>query len=472
MAKTLTIDPVTRIEGHAKVFIDLGDDGKVVEAGLVVNELRGFERILVGMEANAMPQVTARICGVCPTAHHLVAAKALDAAANVDPPPAAKAMRELMYMGHFIHSHALHLFALAGPDLVFGFDAPPEKRNIIGMVEAMPEVSKKALRLRTLGQKVNEKLGGRGVHPVTAVVGGVSFRLTEEDRKLLETWVDEALVLGLELAAVVKQLLAKQLERFPALLSQLSIPSWYLGTVKGGKLDLYDGVLRVMDAAGAVKEEFASVDYAKHLVERPVDWSYMKPVYLKHGGAEHLYRVNTLARMNVADAIGTPVAQAELEQFRKAYGRPCHATVMHHLARVIELVYSIERAKQLVTDKAILGENRVPARFSGGRGVAHIEAPRGTLIHDYEIDDKGIVRSANLLVATQQNYAAINQTIAQTATAFDVAGGGEKMLNAVEFGIRCYDPCLSCATHAVGQMPLEVVVRRAGQVLAQLRRPQ
>ncbi len=469
--QTIAIDPVTRIEGHARVILELADNGTVEFSGLVVNELRGFERILVGMEADRLPLVTGRVCGVCPSAHHLASAKALDAAVGVDPPPAAKLLRELLYMGHYIHSHTLSLFVLSGPDLVFGFDGDPARRNIVGVVEAVPDVAKKALRLRTLGQKINELVGGRGIHPVTAVAGGITFELTAERHKTLTEWTDEALGLGVELAGVAKSLLGKLLEKHPALLEKLVLPSWYMGTVRDGKLNVYDGKLRVVDETGKTRLEFAAGDYDKHLVERTFDWSYMKPVYMNADGEEHLFRVNTLARANVADAMETPLAQQEFETFHKSFGKPVHQTVLFEYARVIELIYACEKAKQLLGDSAIRGETRAPvAKFPGGRGVGHVEAPRGTLFHDYEIDDKGIVRSANLIVATQQNYAAINKTIAQAAESFVVGRGDGALLDAVEFAIRCHDPCLSCATHALGRMPLEVVVTRNGREVRRARR--
>ncbi len=466
MSRTISIDPVTRIEGHAKVFIDLDDNGSVENAGLVVNELRGFERILVGMEAAAMPQITARICGVCPSAHLLAAVKAIDAAAGVTPPPAGIKLRELLYMGHFIHSHALHLFALAGPDLIFGLDAPATKKNIIGIVEAAPDIAKKALRLRTIGQQINERVGGRGVHPVTAVVGGMSFQMSEQERAGLEKIIDEGIILGKELANFTRSLVAKQLERYPDLIKGLSTESYYMGTVTdNGALNLYDGNIRVINSQGALVKEFTVDKYEQYLQEETFDWSYMKPVYFKTDNKQEMYRVNTLARINTVDTIDTENAAAELEVFRSQFGRPCHLTVMHHYARLIELIYSLERSKELVTDKDILGPSRIPVKFTGGRGVGHVEAPRGTLIHDYTVDDKGIVREANLIVATQQNYAAINQSITQAATSFNLGKAGiedEKALNAVEFAIRCYDPCLSCATHAVGQMPLILEFRNNG----------
>jgi F420-non-reducing hydrogenase large subunit len=243
-----------------------------------------------------------------------------------------------------------------------------------------------------------------------------------------------------------------------------------MGTVRGGRLNLYDGTIRVADVTGAARVEFPATDYDRHVVESSLPWSYMKPVRFARDGSEHLYRVGPLARLNVADTVGTPFADRELLAFREAHGRPCHATALQAYARAIELLYVAERGRQILDDAQVSGETRVPVRFRGGRGVGHVEAPRGTLFHDYEIDERGIVRAANLLVATQQNYDAINRSIEQAVRSHVVGRGDRGLLNAVEFAIRCYDPCLSCATHAVGQMPIEIVTRCGSEVIRRLRR--
>lgn len=465
MAKTIKIDPVTRIEGHARIILDCNDEGKVEEAFFCVNELRGFERILVGMEASTMPQVTARICGVCPTAHHLVAAKALDNAAGIVPPEAARLLREFMYMGHVIHSHALSLFILAGPDLVFGLGGDAATQNIVGMVEAEPELTKKGLRLRSLGQKINETIGGRGIHPVTAIAGGISFKLNDAQFARLQELTAEAVLLSAELAGTIKGLLFKLFDDNPILLDKLNVPSWYMGTVKNGKLNFYDGTLRVVDETGVIRQEFESRDYAKYLVERAVTNSYAKEVYFEHGGVENMYRVSTLARMNVVDGMETPLAQAEFEKFRKDFGRPCHNAVIQMYAKMIELIYACEKAHELINNPALRGDTRIEADFRGKRGIAHIEAPRGTLIHDYDIDERGIVRAANMIIATQQNVAAINKSLKEGANGFLEGSDDDKMLNGLEFVVRCYDPCLACSTHAIGSMELDVHIRRNGELI-------
>ena len=465
MTTTIKIDPVTRIEGHARVLLDCDENGLVDEAHFCVNELRGFERILLGMEAHTLPQVTARICGVCPTAHHLVAAKALDNCTGVEIPEAARLLRELMYMGHVIHSHALSLFVLAGPDLVFGLGGDAATQNIVGMAEKEPELTQKGLRLRTLGQKINEVIGGRGIHPVTAVAGGLSFTISDGQCKRLQELSAEALSLIQDLFGQTRDLLLGLFDDNPALLGQLNIPTWYMGSVNhNGGLSFYDGTLRVVDEKGGLQREFQVSDYDKYIVERTVSYSYAKEVYFDHQGSEHMYRVSTLARFNVIDGIDTPLAHREFEAFRERFGRPCHNAVVQMYAKLVELMYACENAVVLSQSPKIKGPTRVPAPMKAGRGVAHIEAPRGTLIHDYEIDDKGIVRAANMIIATQQNTAAINASIKQGANALPANESGEKILNGIEFIVRCYDPCLACSTHAIGRMGLDVEMRQGGEV--------
>lgn len=463
MARTITIDPVTRIEGHAKVLIDLADDNSVESAKMIINELRGFERILVGMEAAQMPLITARICGVCPSAHHLAAVKAVENAFQVDPPPAAKLQRELLYMGHFIHSHAVSLFALAGPDMIFGITGERKKRDITAVVEAMPEVATKALRLRSVGQKLNELIGGRGIHPVTAVIGGMSAKMSAKKLTEATALANEATTLYNELAPTVRELLGSFLDDMPTLsCAGFSLPTSYMGTIKDDKVNFYDGEIRIVDENGNKTAQFDVSEYTDYIVERPVEYSYTKPVFLKQPvGDNDLYRVSVLARLNLTDQLETPGAQAQLTEYKAKYGATCHLTIMQLWTRLIELQYACEKAVEICNDPALMGDARVPATVKAGRGVGHVEAPRGTLIHDYQIDEKGIIRSANLLVATQQNYEAINRSIEQVVDLFGV--DDESMLDAVEFAIRLYDPCLSCSTHAVGQMPISIHIQKNGQ---------
>lgn len=468
MARTITIDPITRIEGHAKVLIDLADDDSIESAKMIINELRGFERILVGMEAAQMPLITARICGVCPSAHHLAAVKAVESAFEVTPPPAAKLQRELLYMGHFIHSHAVSLFALAGPDMIFGITGERKKRDIAAVVEAMPEVASKALRLRTLGQKLNELIGGRGIHPVTAVIGGMALRMTSQKRDEALALATEALSLYNELSPVIKGMFENLLDEMPILsCAGFSLPTSYMGTIKDGKVNFYDGDIVIMSATGERVAQFDVSEYVDYIVERPVDYSYTKPVYLKQSvGGSDLYRVSVLARLNLAEQMETPGANAHLNEFKQKCGDTCHLTIMQLWARLIELQYACEKAVEICNMPQLLDESRVMATVRAGRGVGHVEAPRGTLIHDFEIDDKGIIRQANLLVATQQNYEAINKSIEQIVQLF--GADDDSLLDGVEFAIRVYDPCLSCSTHAVGQMPIRVDIRKNGRQVRQI----
>ncbi|MDD5286286.1 MAG: Ni/Fe hydrogenase subunit alpha [Desulfuromonadaceae bacterium] len=470
MKRSIRIDPVTRIEGHAKVFINLNDSGALENAGLVVNELRGFEKILIGMEADRMPHITARICGVCPTAHHIAASNALDYAAGVKAPPAAMLLRELMYMGHIIHSHSLSIFVLQGPDLVMGLDADPAVRNVVGIVQANPELARIALRLRSIGQKINEMVGGRGTHPVTSVAGGITFALDQEKKKIVQEWIDEARLMLPTVVPAVKGLLLKTLDLHPSMLNDWVAPSWGLGTVLNNRVSLIEGKLRAIDETGATRIEFGVEDYDKYLLESVVEWSYMKKVHINLDGL-HEYRVGPMARMNAMRSFGTELADAEYAEFAKLGGAPCHLTVFQTYAKLVEMIWAIERAGEIINDAAIWGETRVPVKFKGGRGVGHVEAPRGTLIHDYEIDENGIIRAANLIVATQQNYAIINRSIEQAAQSHVIGKTDEDaLLNAVEFSIRCYDPCLSCATHAVGRMPMEIAITCGGEIVKNIRR--
>jgi F420-non-reducing hydrogenase large subunit len=467
MTRTITIDPVTRIEGHAKVHVEIGDDNQVAAAYLHILEFRGFERFLQGMQVELMPTITTRICGTCPHAHHLVAAKAVDRVFSVTPPRAAVLLRELLNCGSYIHSHSVHFFALAGPDLLLGIDAPAAKRNLMGLLEAAPDLASKALRLRSLGQKIAEVVGGRGTHPVSAVAGGMAAPLTAEKRETLRKHVAEALELArVALAEGKKALVARK-----DLLSILPLATHNLGTVRAGALDLYDGMIRARRPDGSIARDFEAADYRKYLFEEAVPHAYTKQVFFKDpNGTSAPYRVGALARLNCAETISTPLAAAELAQFKERVGNPCNFTVMNHYARLIELLHCAEKAAQLLADDEIASPD-VKARITATprSAAAHIEAPRGVLIHDYDVDENGIVRGANLIVATQHNVSSINASI-KAATQLFLDKPDDHLLNGIEFAIRCYDPCLSCSTHQVGQMPLEVTITRHGEVVRKVGR--
>ncbi len=466
MSRTLTIDPVTRIEGHAQVHIDIGDDGKVGAATLHVLEFRGFERFVQGMQAELMPTLTTRICGTCPHAHHLVSAKALDVMFSAAPPPAALLLRQLLNCGSMIHSHAIHFFALAGPDIFLGESSPVGKRNLIGLLEAAPELAKKALRLRSIGQMLVEIVGGRGTHPVTAVAGGMSCGLTKDSHATLKALAAEAL----ELAKVVLDAGKKALQKDPAMLGRLPLATHDLGTLQGNALDLYDGKLRVRRPDGSVALDFVAADYAEHLVEEALPYSYGKQVLLKDGGGTTPYRVGPLARLNCAESTGTKLADAALAEWKAACGNPSKLVVAGHWARLVEMLHCAEKAVAMLDDPAILSpEVRTAPGTIQRHAVAHVEAPRGVLIHDYTVDGNALIQSANFVVATQHNIASINTTIKDAATSL-LGKSDSELLDGVEFAIRCYDPCLSCSTHRVGQMPLEISLWQDGRNLRTARR--
>jgi coenzyme F420-reducing hydrogenase alpha subunit len=466
MSRTLTIDPVTRIEGHAQVHIDIGDDGKVAAATMHVLEFRGFERFVVGMQAELMSTLTTRICGTCPHAHHLVSAKALDVVFSAPPPPAALLLRQLLNCGSMIHSHAIHFFALAGPDLFLGIGSPAGKRNLVGLLEAAPALAKQALRLRSIGQTIVEIVGGRGTHPVTAVAGGMACALTKESHATLKALAAEAL----ELAKVVLDAGKQALRKDPKLLERLPLATNDMGTLQGNALDLYDGKLRVRKPDGGTLLDFAATDYAQHLVEEALPHSYGKQVLLKVGGATQPYRVGPLARLNCAEVTGTRLADAALAEWKATCGNPAKSVVAGHWARLVEILHSAEKAVAMLDDPAILSpEVRTTPGPLKRHAIAHVEAPRGVLIHDYSVDENALITAANFVVATQHNIASINTSIKDAASAL-LGKSDSELCDGVEFAIRCYDPCLSCSTHRVGQMPLEVSLWQDGRNLRTVRR--
>jgi NAD-reducing hydrogenase large subunit len=455
MGKKITISPISRLEGHGKVTIHLNDNNEVEESHFHVVEFRGFEKFCEGRLLSEMPVITTRICGICPVSHHLTAVKAVDDAFGVEIPPAAKKLRELMHMGQFIHSHALHFFYLAAPDFVLGPASDPAKRNVVGIIEADPELGKKAIRLRQIGQNIIERVGGRAIHPVTAIPGGMSKTLSHEDRYLIKNELREALALARLSMDIGKGVFEKYSDIVPRF---AAINTNHMGLVKNGSLELYDGQLRLIDKSGSQLELFEPRTYLDQIGEHVEDWSYLKfPFYKKQGYPEGIYRCGPLGRLNVADSISTEIANQELALFKElSNGKPVQETLYYHYARLVELIYAVERATQLIEDDDIVSPDfRVKVDRKAGEGVGVIEAPRGTLIHHYWSDDFGKIEKANLIVATVNNNPAIDMSVNEVAKEF-VKGGKieEGALNMVEMAVRCYDPCLSCSTHAVGQMPL------------------
>ena len=457
MAKTLVIQPVTRIEGHAKITIKLDDAGEVDTARVNVIELRGFERFCIGRPVEDMPRITPRICGVCPWSHHLAAAKATDAVFGVTPPPAGRKLRELCNSIAYMEEHILHFYFLAGADFLLGPDADYSVRNVIGILQAEPEVATRVVKVRHMCAKMLEILAGKAIHPQAAVPGGFSKPLAAEERDRLRPMADEALELAKFTMAFAKESI------FPKYLDVVKtlgvITTGFLGTVADdGALDLYDGKLRMMAPDGSY-EDFPYDRYTDFIAEHVEPWSYLKFPYAKKWGAFSMdpdkpggiYRTNTLARINVCDHIPTPLAQAELLEFRKAFGRPAQLTLLYHWARLIELLFNAENAVRLLADDEITStETRVKVTPRAARGVGCVEAPRGTLIHDYTTDADGMLTNVNLIVGTTHNNAPINMSVTQAAKSL-IHGGkyDQGVLNRVEMAIRAYDPCLSCATHAL-----------------------
>jgi len=454
MGKTLVIQPVTRIEGHAKITIQLDDAGNVADARVHVIELRGFEKFCIGKPVEEMPRITTRICGVCPWSHHLASAKATDAVFGVKPPPAGEKLRRLCNSIAYMEEHILHFYILAGPDFVMGPGAEYPVRNVIGMLGAVPEVAKRVVIVRQMCAKMLEIIAGKAIHPAAAVPGGFSRPLKPEERDRLLPMAAEALDMAKFTIAFAKS------DIFPKYMDVVktvgTLTSGFLGTVtEDGALDLYDGKLRLMASDGTY-EDFDTDHYTDHIGEHVEDWTYLKFPYAKRkgpflleSGAPSLYRVNSLARINVADSIPTPLAQRELEEFRANFGRPAQLTLLYHWARLIELLHNAEIAVDLLNDPEITSrETRVPVTLRAARGVGVVEAPRGTLIHDYTTDEEGLLTHVNLIVGTCQNNSAINLSVKQAAQALIKDGNYDQgILNTVEMTIRAYDPCLSCSTH-------------------------
>lgn len=465
----ITIEPVTRIEGHAKVTVHLDERGEVEQAFFHVNEFRGFEKFCEGRMYFEMPMITPRICGICPVSHHLAAAKACDELMGSPPPRPAALLRELMHMGQIIQSHGMHFFELAGPDLLLGFDADPAIRNVVGLIQANPDLALKAVKLRKFGQEIIRTLGGRKVHPNFAVPGGVNKALQATERDSILAEVDEAIgaiQIGL---SIMKEWAAKNTED----VNKFAVfSSGYFGLVTPeGGLELYDGACRLIDARGNFLEEFEGRNYLDYITEHVEDWSYLKfPYYKKLGWPGGVYRVGPLGRLNVAQKTGAPLAEVELKQFKALNnGQPVENTLFYHYARLIEALFAAERVKVLLDDPDILSQDILNTRRDfKGEGVGVIEAPRGTLFHHYWTNADGKLERVNLIVATGHNNWAMSKAVDSVAKTYIHGQNGqvaEGLLNRVEAAIRAYDPCLSCSTHAVGQMPIIVEVVDAGGVV-------
>ena len=483
----ITIDPITRLEGHGKIEIFLNDEGEVANTYFQVPELRGFERFCVGRPVEEMPLLTNRICGVCPEAHHMAAAKAADAVYHVDPPPTAKKLRELLYSAFYFTDHTTHFYALGGPDFIMGPDAPVAKRNILGVIHKVGlEIGGQVIQARKFGHTVVEMIGGRKVHPCTSIPGGMTKGITEEQRVEIEKmgrW-------GVEFARFSLKLFDDIVLDDKAYVDLImgdayTHRTYYIGTVDANnKVNFYDGLVSVVDPQGARIGKYAANEYTDWIAEHVEPWTYLKFPYLKKVGWKGfvdgmdsgVYVASPLSRLNASDGMATPLAQEEYERFYTTLGgKPVHQRLATHWARLVELLYAAERWVELATDPEITSPNfhTVPTE-KPTEGVGIVEAPRGTLTHHYVTDERGLLTKVNLIVGTTNNYASMSMSIKKAAQSLIHHGVviSEGLLNRVEMAFRLYDPCLGCATHALpGQMPLELTIHNArGEVVEVLKR--
>ena len=461
MTRKITIEPVTRIEGHGKVTINLDDKGNVDKARFHVTQVRGFEKFCEGRLFWEMPVITPRICGICPVSHHLASAKAGDMILGVQLTPTAERLRRLIHMAQFVQSHALHFFYLASPDFLFGMDADPAKRNIMGLIAEIPEIAKKGVKIRAFGQKIIETLGDKRVHPNAAIPGGMNKALAPDKRDEILSQVDDIIADCQFAVDLIKDYCAQHSEEAT---SFANFATGYLGLVDNdSNVEYYDGKLRLKDSQGITLEDnVAPENYLSIIEEKVEDWSYLKfPYYKKLGYPGGIYRVGPLGRLNVADGCDTPLANKEFHSFKKLGDNGVvQGSLYYHYARLIEMLNAAEKIKSLVQDELICSKDIwVNSSQINDEGIGVIEAPRGTLFHHYWVDRSGKMRKVNLIVATGHNNLAMNRAVYEVAREFIKDGKvTEGILNRVEVAIRCYDPCLSCSTHALGQMPLEITI--------------
>ena len=485
--KTIKIDPITRLEGHGKIDIFLNDDGEVANTYFQIPELRGFEQFCVGRPVEEMPRITTRICGVCPEAHHMAAAKACDAVYHVDPPPTGRKLRQLLYNVFFAGDHTTHFYALGGPDFIVGPDAPPAERNILGVVKKVGlEVGGKVIEMRKRTQEVIKTLGGKQTHQVTSMPGGVSKGINEEERKLIEQHCLWFVEFGKFTLQAFNDIVLKNKTYVDMILSDtFTHKTYYMGMVdEKNRVNFYDGKVRVVDPDGKEFVKYSPAEYLENVAEHVESWTYLKFPFLKKvgwkgfvdGKDSGIYRATPLSRLNASDGMPTPLAQAEYEKMYSTLGgKPIHATLATHWARVIELLSAAEMALDLSRDPEITGTNirTIPTEVPT-EGVGIVEAPRGTLTHHYTTDEKGILKKVNLIVGTTNNYAAISMSINKAARG--LIGHGkqvtEGILNTIEMAFRAYDPCFGCATHYLpGEMPLTVRIHdAAGTFIQEIKR--
>jgi len=468
----ISIDPITRLEGHGKIDIFLDEEGNVANAYLVIPELRGFEKFAEGRPVEELPDITPRICGVCPEAHHMASVKACDAVYHVEVPPAAKKLRELFYSAFYVADHMTHFYILAGPDFVLGPDAPPAERNILGLIHKVGvEVGSRVIRARGMAMDIIGMLGGRKVHPLFGVPGGVGKAITEEERAQIEATAREEIEFALFTLQLFRQIVLDNSAYRDMILSDVfTLPTYYMGLVdEQNRVNFYDGMVRVVDPEGREFVKYAPHEYTQVIAEHVEPWTYLKFPFLKKIGWKGLvtgkdsgiYQATPLSRLNAADGMATPRAQEAYEEFYATLGgKPVHHTLAIHWARLIEVLYAAERLLELATDPEITSPHvrNIPTA-TPDEGVGIVEAPRGTLTHHYITDERGLVVKCNLIVGTTNNYAPIAMSVRQAAKGLIRKGQviTEGLLNRIEMAFRAYDPCFGCATHALpGQMPLEV----------------
>ena len=475
MKRRITIDPITRLEGHGKIEIFLKEDGDVENVYFQVPELRGFEKFCEGRPVEELPQIVTKICGVCPGCHHMASGKAIDAVYGVEPPPTAKKLRELFYMAHFVHSHIAHFYALAAPDFVVGPTAAKAERNILGVINKVGvDIGTEVIRQRRIAQEIQALLGGHQTHVVMNIPGGVRKGLTEEQRADIEGKAKGFIDFAKFSLTIFNDVVLGNKDYVELILNgPYSLTLHSMGLVdENNKVNFYDGKVRVVDTEGNEHCKYAPEDYRDFVAERVEPWSYLKFPYLKKigwkgfvdGKDSGVYQATPLARLNAADGMATPLAQAEYERmFEVLGGKPVHSTLAMHWARLVELLYSAERCLELSTDPEITGKDlRSPLPNIPNEGVGIVEAQRGTLTHHYITDDKGMVLKANLIVGTTNNNAAICMSLKKAAQGL-ISKGVEVtdgILNMIEMAFRAYDPCFSCATHSLpGEMPMIVNIR-------------
>jgi F420-non-reducing hydrogenase large subunit len=479
--KQITIDPITRLEGHGKIEIFLNDEGDVANAYFIIPELRGFEQFCVGRLSEEMPRITNRICGVCPEAHHMASTKTLDALYHVEPASATKKLREMFYSSFFVADHTTHFYALGGPDFIVGPEAPAAERNILGVIHKVGlEIGKQVIDARIRNHHVIHMVGGRGVHPVAGLPGGWSKAITEEERQEIEDIARQNVEFGLFSLKIFDDIVLGNKGYVDLILSDaFTERTYYMGTVdENNQVNFYDGLIRVVDPEGKEFAKYPPKDYLQHIAEHVEPWTYLKFPYLKAVGWKGLvdgmdsgvYCATPLSRLNASDGMATPKAQEYFEKMYETLGskrvngryQPVHHRLATHWARLVELLYAAERMLELITDAEITDPNvRQEITTTPDEGVGCVEAPRGTLTHHYWTDDRGVLTKVNLIVGTTNNYAPIAMSVKKAAKSLIQKGTvvTEGLLNTIEMAYRAYDPCMACATHSLpGQMPLEVTI--------------